>query len=231
MRSKPWKTGRRTFLALGASAVLAGCTQTSSGGNSGTSTTMRDEEPTSSSPAPTTTPDRTSTSSSKPTATSKATTPEATTTWGTERGGTNDGFDEIHSNETFPRTTTRITASDPSADGSAKIFVWNDAETVRQIRVAITDRNAETSVLQRTYRIEADAYVEIEVTRPGAYTLDVGLDGDEPTTIDFPIDTCNSLRINVAIREDGTVNSSWLSTAVGCATVVTTDTTHLNRSG
>ncbi|WP_049903594.1 hypothetical protein [Halococcus agarilyticus] len=237
MSGKRPVTGRRAFLVLGASAVLAGCTQTSSGGNSSTTTAMRDEEPTSSSSAPTamrdeeptssspastTTPDRTSTRSPQPTATSNVTTPNATPTRETEREGTDGGFVEIRSNDSFPQTTVRVTGSDPSTDGSATILVWNDAETARRIRVAVANRNAGTSPLQKTYRIEADAYVEITVTKSGAYTLDVGVDGDEPATIDFPVDTCNSRRINVAIGRDGTVDLAWLSTAVGCPTVTTT---------
>jgi|GEM_PF-6275076 len=216
MRSEPRKTGRRTFLVLGVSAALAGCTQASSGGNSGTSTTMRDEEPTSGSPAPTTTPDRTSTGSSKPTATSKATTPETTTTGETERDGTDADSVEINSNETFPQTTARVTDSDPSTDGSATILVWNDAETTRRIRAAITERNSGVSVFRKTYPVEADAYIEIELTKPGKYTLGVGSDDGESATIEFFVDTCNSERITVAIRGDGTVNWEWLSTAVGC---------------
>jgi|AntDeeMetagen134_2_1112570.scaffolds.fasta_scaffold00633_13 hypothetical protein len=48
-------------------------------------------------------------------------------------------------------------------------------------------------------------------------------DGDEPAIIDFPIHTCNSRRINVAIGRDGTIDWAWLSTAVGCPTVTTTE--------
>jgi len=184
---------------------------------------MQDEEPTSRSLAPTTTPDRTSTRSPQPTATSNVTTPNATTTRETEHDGTNDDFVEIRSNETFPQTTARVADGNPSTDGSATILVWNDAETARQIRVAIANRNSGASVLQKRYRIEADAYIEIEVTKPSAYTLDVGVDGDEPATIDFRVDTCNGRRIDVAIGRDGTVDWTALSTAVGCPTVTTTE--------
>jgi hypothetical protein len=184
---------------------------------------MQDEEPTSSSSAPTTTPDRTSTRSPQPTATSNVTTPNATTTRETEHDGTDDDFVEIRSNETFPQTTARVTDGSPSTDGSVTILVWNDAETARQIRVAIANRNSGASVLQKRYRIEADAYIEIEVTKPSAYTLDVGVDGDEPATIDFRVDTCNGRRIDVAIGRDGAVDWTALSTAVGCPTVTTTE--------
>lgn len=238
MSDKRPEPGRRAFPVLGASAVLAGCTQTGGAGNSSPltamrdgeptpssslPTTMQDEEPTSRSPAPTTIPDRTSTRSPQPTATSNVTTPSATTTRETEHDGTNDDFVEIRSNETFPQTTARVADGNPSTDGSATILVWNDAETARQIRVAIANRNSGVSVLQKRYRIEADAYVEIEVTKPSAYTLDVGVDGDEPATIDFRVDTCNSRRINIAIGRDGTVDWAALSTAVGCPTVPTTE--------
>ena len=184
---------------------------------------MQDEEPTSRSPAPTTTPDRTSTRSPQPTATSNVTTPNATTTRETEHDGTDDDFVEIRSNETVPQTTARVTDGNPSTDGSVTILVWNDAETARRIRVAIANRNSGASVLQKRYRIEADAYIEIEVTKPSAYTLDVGVDGDEPATIDFRVDTCNGRRIDVAIGRDGTVDWTALSTAVGCPTVTTTE--------
>lgn len=218
-------SGRRTFLALGAAAVLAGCLggsgAGSDGGNSSNSTTIQNHESTPSSSGPTTISDRTPTSSQPATASSTTTSGESTGE--TEQPHTDDESVDIDSNDTFPQTTVGVAEGSPSTGGSATILVWNDAETARRIRASIATRNAGTSVLSRTYRIEADAYIEIGMTKPGAYSLDVGLDGDELTTIDFHIDTCNGERITVAIREDGTVNWERLSTAMGCSTVTETE--------
>lgn len=210
------KTGRRAFLAFGVSAALAGCVRGSGGtGKSDDSTTMRDRPATSDSTASTSMPDESPTASTI-----------APTISGTDSHETTSGFVRINSSRSQPQTTVNVTDATLSTDGSATISVWNDAETARQIRVAITERNSGESVFRETYRLEADAYVELELTKPGKYTLDVGLDGNEPTTIDFLVDTCNSLGINVAIRGGGTVESTQTSTVVGCPIFTTTDSTN-----
>jgi hypothetical protein len=208
------EVGRRAFLALGSSAVLAGCVGGSdSSGDSGNSTTMRERPATSRSTPSTTVP------VTSPTATSPA-----STTGSTDRRGTVAELVRTRSSRDEPQATARIGKPEPSGDGSGTITIWNDAGTARAIRTTVS-KHGGGSVFRETYRLEPDAYVEIEVTETGTYTLGVGVSGDKPVTVDFTVDTCNSLGINVAIRGNGTVESTQISTAVGCPMVTTTDTT------
>lgn len=203
------KTGRRAFLALGAGVLLAGCVR--GGGGSGDPTTTMSREPTSSSSASTTTSDQ-----------SSATTSETPTTPGTEPGGMSDDPVEINSTRDQAQETATI-GDDPSGDGSGTITVWNDAGTTRTVRITISERGGK-ALLEETYRLDPDAYVEIEVTKAGRYALGVAVDGDEPATIDFRVDTCNSLGVNVAVQRDGTIESTQVSTLVGCRMPTTTNT-------
>ena len=103
-------------------------------------------------------------------------------------------------------------------------ITWNDAETARNITVGVAERDSGESLVRNTYRFEPDAYVEIEVSKVGQYTASVGVDSNE-RAIDFPTDSCNSKALDVAIRPDGTVASTFGSTEMACATGTAANTT------
>ncbi|EMA53159.1 hypothetical protein [Halococcus salifodinae] len=200
------KIGRRTVLSIGLSAILAGCVR--GDGGSADPTTMRSRE-SSGSPEPTTTANR-----------SPATTSDISTR-GTEPDEVSKTFIQINSTRNRAQETATI-GDDSSGDGSGTIAVWNDAGTSRAVRTTVSERGG-NAVFEETFRLEPDAYAEIGVAKPEEYTLGVGVGGDEPTTIDFVVDTCNSLGVKVAVRRDGTVESTQISTLVGCATLLATN--------
>ncbi|HET7324466.1 MAG TPA: hypothetical protein VFJ06_09050 [Halococcus sp.] len=204
MTSGRAKAGRRAFLALGAGTILGGCVQ--SGAPGGQRTATQSESPPS-------TADETETTMNRPKT-------ESTTT---ERGGVTI---EIDSNKSEPQATKTIsgTGEQDLFEDEDGITVWNDAETVRHITVAVGEKNTSGEPLfQETYRFEPDAYVLIGIETPGEYVVTVGIEGEDPKTVDFAVDDCNDQSLFIIVTESGTVRSNGISTAMACATVAVTD--------
>lgn len=200
MEDEPQKIERRTVLSIGIGAVFAGCVQGNDGGSPRSSATMRDRQSALSADQ-TTSPDQSPTTISP-----------AQTTGGTERHETDGGFVEIRSKKSEPQATASI----GDTDASATITIWNDAETSQAITVGVAERESDGLQFHETYRLEPDAYVEIGLSKIGKHTVSVGFDDDKPTAIEFVTDNCNSQALNVAVRENGTVDSTTVSTLADC---------------
>jgi hypothetical protein len=193
------RLGRRTFLALGVSAGLAGCVG-GGGGSPNDSTTAGQrtlEESTGGSTV----------------AQDPSNTPATT---GTVEGGWEPV--QIDSDRDEPQATTTV----GSGESLGGFTVWNDAETTRKIDISVRRRSSETSSFEESYRLESDAYVGIDISTAGDYVVSVGLADDDPEDIEFTVDDCNEQGLSVAVRSSGKVEWSSTSTLVACMTATLT---------
>lgn len=96
------------------------------------------------------------------------------------------------------------------------LAVWNDADAERSLDVAVT-RNGE-STLDRTVAFPADEWFSVRLAEPADWSVEVALDGDVVWSRSFPPSAfdCNGTTTHVAVGPDGTVETSTLSTALGC---------------
>jgi hypothetical protein len=137
----------------------------------------------------------------------------------TARGDVTIGID---SNKSEPQATETIgggTSGRDQFEDDDTIFVWNDADTARRIDVIVEEKGTSGKPLfQETYRFEPDAYVTLDVSKSGEYVVSVGLDGETPETVDFAVDDCNDQSLFVTVAENGAVQSSSISTDMGCLT-------------
>lgn len=137
----------------------------------------------------------------------------------TARGDVAIGID---SNKSEPQATETIgggTSGRDQFDDDDTIFVWNDADTARRIAVAVEKKGTPGEPLfRKTYRLEPDAYITLDASKSGEYVVSVGIDGETPETVDFAVDDCNDQSLFVTVAENGAVQSSSISTAMGCLT-------------
>jgi hypothetical protein len=113
---------------------------------------------------------------------------------------------------------------EPSQDANPHdVTLWNDANTTRTITLNISAPVREETILQQSYTLQAGEEIHGVFREPAYYTLQgiVGDDGSEFTVTIDHFDTCNHYGTGVSINPDGEVETSMLSTAVGCPDEVT----------
>ena len=222
MSDEQVKNGRRAFLALGAGVILGGCVQggTPGGGGAGQSTATQSESPSATADSGTITAagtNRTEVTTNRPGAGPMTTEGGDATIIG------------IDSNDSEPQATATVGSGTDEGDSLGEqngISVWNDADTARRITVAVEEEERSGEPLfQETSHFEPDAYVSIDVREPGEYAVSVGIEGEDPKIVDFPVDDCNAQSLFVTVTEDGTVESSAISTTRACDLVITTTET------
>ena len=190
--------GRRAFLVLGA-GMIGGCVRSSVPGRNETAA-LSDEPPPTMVDEPT-----------EETETAVASRPETNATT-TGRGDAGIGID---SDRSEPQTTAIIGDTDSFGDETDTITVWNDAEAVRRITVAVAEQKSDT-LFRETYRFEPDAYVLIGISNPGEYTVTVGVNERKTTSTGFKTDDCNIQSLFATVTENGTVRSNSISTTMAC---------------
>ena len=100
-----------------------------------------------------------------------------------------------------------------------EMLVWNDANTTRTMAVELADRREQ-------YELKPDGYLRVQVAKPS--NLTVSLPNGSNTTersIRVPADLvdCNDSQTDVAVRENGSMETSEITTDGGCATVTGND--------
>ena len=206
------RLGRRAFLAIGVGAI-SGCVQSGAPGGRGTEqTTAVQSEP----PPPTA--NNGSQRGGPRTETTAMNRPETGSS--TTVGG--DVTIGIDSEKSYPQATETINRASgrDQFDDKDTIFVWNKAATVRHISVTVEEKSISGEPLFReSYRFEPDAYVTLNVSKSGKYSITIGLDGKVLETVEFDVDDCNDQSLFVTVGPDGSVRSSGMGTAMGCMTV------------
>ena len=100
-----------------------------------------------------------------------------------------------------------------------EVLVWNDASTTRTMAVELADRREQ-------YELKPDGYLRVQIAKPS--NLTVSLPNGSNTTersIRVPADLvdCNDSQTDVAVRENGSMETSEITTDGGCATVTGND--------
>jgi hypothetical protein len=149
--------------------------------------------------------------------------------------------DTSHSPRTVTASTDQIlndNASQVIADSPDTIQLWNASTAARSIAITIevTDRPAdplgqetyvgdspENPILNETYTIAPDAYITIQLLKPGDYVVSVGVADRQTTkTITYTTDNCNMQSLLIGVMADGSVESVVTSTMVACMSKTTT---------
>ena len=128
----------------------------------------------------------------------------------------------IDSAKSYPQATETISRASGrnQFDDKDTIFVWNNADTVRRISVTVEEKSTSgESLLRESYRFEPDAYVTLDISKSGRYSITIGLDGNVLESVEFDVDDCNDQSLFVTVGLDGSVRSSGMGTAMGCMTV------------
>ncbi|WP_135828489.1 hypothetical protein [Halorussus halobius] len=151
---------------------------------------------------------------------------ETTETAGTttdDSSTTRDDGEEFHgvdSSDAEPFRTLSVGSREavtfPESNRPCSVWVWNDADEDRDLRVRV-NRDARER-LDRTVEFDADAYLAVELNEPGDYRVAVGLGDDRPTT--FRVRParfdCNRSTTHVRVAPDGQVETAAFSTLMGC---------------
>ena len=203
------RLGRRAFLALGV-GVISGCVQSgaSGGGGTGQATADRSESP----PPTADNGSKRGGSQTETTALNRTETGSSTTVGGDVTIGIGSEKSDPQATETISRASGRDQFDDKDA-----IFVWNNADTVRRISVTVKEKSTSGEpLLRESYRFKPDAYVTLDVSKSGKYSITIGLDGNVLETVEFDVDDCNDHSFFVTVGPDGSVRSSGMGTAMGC---------------
>jgi hypothetical protein len=102
------------------------------------------------------------------------------------------------------------------------VFVWNDSGNPRRVAVTLRDVAAGRTVVDEQFRVPGDDAIALEVGRPAPYVLRVVPAGTEGRRLGVPAEfvDCNSSSTNVAVRWNGTVEATVVSTLVACDVTV-----------
>lgn len=97
------------------------------------------------------------------------------------------------------------------------VRVWNAASEPRSIGLALTD-DAGQSAFDGEFEFPADGWVRLTLNEPAAYDLAVTVAGGSGGSVAVELGTfdCNDSVTNVAVDAEGAVDSTTVSTQVGC---------------
>lgn len=117
---------------------------------------------------------------------------------------------------------TRPTTDGPDGDAFRPhdVAVLNAAADERTVGVRILDRLADRTAHRDTYRVPADAAVELSLLRPSKYYVQVWGPAVDAETLLVPCDSfdCNGSTTEVRIDDSGEVASTVVSTLLACET-------------
>ena len=141
------------------------------------------------------------------------------------------GEGENWSEKDRPQET--VTVGDPSQidqyDMPHSILIWNDNADPRTIQVNLVPLSSQKSnSFQRSFRLKPDSYAVVKIARYQSYTLKVGSSGKSIATVTKlrkDLIDCNDLSTHVAVRSDGSVDSTTFSTEMLCEMSTTVSTT------
>jgi hypothetical protein len=150
--------------------------------------------------------------------------PAETTEDATDRDPTTDTPDGDGPDDTWtpesetPQETVTVgdpeTVAFPQNNGPHDLRVWNDAAAERSLSVTVV-RGGE-SVLDRTFTLAADAWVQVRLHAPAGYDLSVSAgEVAGSLTVSRSQFDCNQSWTTVAVRETA-VEDRTVSTAMGC---------------
>lgn len=103
------------------------------------------------------------------------------------------------------------------------VVIWNAKDSAREIAVQIRKRqnkseNTET-VFDNAFGVPADAALEFRLIEPATYIVDISVasdDGHKELRIQQEEFDCNSHKHQLAVRPDGSIDVSGLSTTKKC---------------
>lgn len=220
---------RRAFLAGTTSilTVLGGCVSNSTSDSTGNTSTSNptNRTVTAHTDEPTTVPENGNTAMRN-------------TTIG-ETDGTDDPYFEMKSKDSEPQEVIAINhrgivetnsaqRSSPSYD---MLRIWNDNTDSNTVAISIRvkkrpatplsdetyrRKSPENPILRKSYTIESDAYITLQLLKPGTYDVNVQIGKQTTETIEYLTDNCNSQSLKIRITPNGSIQSVQSSTAKAC---------------
>lgn len=180
---------RRVYLATTASVLAAGCIET--GGQS---------------------PD------------SSNDTPESQNQTPGEISGNNQSEDLVkyQPEKTYNTVTvgSRSNTSSPEQNRPRAVGIWNARGEKQDVEVTVDkERDDDQPVIDSTYTIPVDDALRIELKEPATYSVEIRVQQSGATatvTVSEKDFTCNSATTQVAIKEDGTLPYSTISSTKYC---------------
>ncbi|WP_135825487.1 hypothetical protein [Halorussus ruber] len=152
----------------------------------------------------------------------RTTTPSTTTE--------SDGFTGIDSSAERPFAAISVGSREgvrnPENNKAHAVRVWNDSNSARTIGLLLSRGDwgdAESPLIDRQIEFPADGYLTLRLLEPASYALAVSSGGgtSEPVQIPRAQFDCNDSQTDVAVTEDGQVESVTTTTEIGCPPEVT----------
>lgn len=197
---------RVLLLALG--LVLAGCQGVE---------TAQDSQPTvttevSPAPTPSSTPTAATPSPTAPSSTIARSPPSVSRSNGTASGRLAPWVGSTGPNGTF---STLVVGSKPTSfDGTVSVVVWNDAPRPRHLDLAVAYGNE--TIYSATPRVPANQTVQFDLYQAGAYRF-TATPANHPHLVLSPEEfDCNEQTHGLRVHPNGSVESSSISTMLGC---------------
>lgn len=125
--------------------------------------------------------------------------------------------------EENPQVTGRIGSRSHLEEGDIphSIQIWNDASTTRTIHLSlIPDGNPKQPVFEKTYRLNPDSYVSLELMISDDFVAKVGVNTERIRPVaEISSDSvdCNESTTYIAVRSDGAFDWSYFTTQELCA--------------
>lgn len=86
-------------------------------------------------------------------------------------------------------------------------------------------RTLENPILDGTYTIDPDAYITVQLLKPGDYVISVGVAGQQMAkNINYATDNCNMQCLSIGFISGESVESFSMSTSMACMSVNTVAT-------
>lgn len=139
-----------------------------------------------------------------------------------------------------PHQTTIDESITDSVGSIDSIQIWNDNTDTRpiEITVEVSDQPAnpleqetyqkdspKNPILDGTYTVDPDAYITVQLLKPGDYVVSVGVaDQQMAKNINYATDNCNMQSLSIGVVLDESVEYSSMSTSMACMSVNTVTT-------
>ncbi|EJN57022.1 hypothetical protein [Halogranum rubrum] len=228
------RTRRRALRSLAAVVTvgLAGCTGTDAQGNeeTGSPSTTTTETSTARSDAPRATGRRPGapTETPRPTATASPT-PRAPDALAVEEldSASRSVPDALDTTDVASTPFLALSVGERSQVQSEhrkphQVWVWNDADEAHDLTLTLS--NARGTIVERTVSFEANSKLVVVLQVPSAYEFTVAVKGegageiDASETVEIPFSQfdCNDSATDVVVRDDGSIESSSVTTEMAC---------------
>ena len=159
---------------------------------------------------------------------------------GTRKSGTDSTSSATEITAASPDQTTIDDSISDSIGSTDSIQIWNNSKDIRSIEIIIevSDRPADpleqetyvkdspkNPILVETYTINPDAYMTVQLLKPGDYVVSVGVTGRQTIEkINYTTDNCNMQSLSIGIMPDESVKYFSISTEMACMSVNTVTT-------